>query len=283
MDERRTGWLLILLLAGQLVFLGIHGARKSSTSTYAERFVLRLVGPVAHTISAGGKGLRGLRESVEREGSLRRENAELRREVEALRLKQLRLDELQGEVARLGAALPFASAPFGKLRSVDVVYADHTSWMRTLILFCGDPPARPNQPVLVPEGLVGRVVAVAGRYAKVQLVTDRSAAVGAMLVRTGRQGVARGSGNDSGSLDLDYVPLPADVRPGERVLTAGIDGIYPRGIPLGAVVSVAAGGQLFHKIRLAPAADFGSLVRVYLLESTVLPEEVRKELKDARH
>jgi rod shape-determining protein MreC len=104
-----------------------------------------------------------------------------------------------------------------------------------------------------------------------------------MLVRTGRQGVARGSGNDSGSLDLDYVPLPAEVRAGERVLTAGIDGIYPRGIPLGAVVSVAAGGQLFHKIRLTPAADFGSLVRVYLLESTVLPEEVRKDLKDARH
>ena len=95
--------------------------------------------------------------------------------------------------------------------------------------------------MLSPDGLVGRVFTVAGPYAKVQLITDRAAGVGGMILRTRRQGVVRGGGRGSG-LELDYVPLQADVRPGDRVLTAGIDGVYPRGIPIGTVVSVEPGG-----------------------------------------
>ncbi|HEY9423081.1 MAG TPA: rod shape-determining protein MreC, partial [Thermoanaerobaculia bacterium] len=74
----------------------------------------------------------------------------------------------------------------------------------------------------------------------------------------------------------DYVPLQADVRPGDRVLTAGIDGIYPRGIPIGTVVAVERGGQLFHRIQLAPAVDFGSLDQVYLLDYDAVPPGVRE-------
>ncbi len=137
-------------------------------------------------------------------------------------------------------------------------------------------PARVNQPVLSPEGLVGRVVNVAGPYAKVQLITDRAAGVGGMILRTRRQGVVRGGGRGSGGLELDYVPLQADVRPGDRVLTAGIDGVYPRGIPVGTVVSVEQGGQLFHRIQLAPAVDFGALDQVYLLDYEAVPQKVKE-------
>ena len=96
-----------------------------------------------------------------------------------------------------------------------------------------------------------------------------------------RQGVVRGSGQEAGGLSFDYVPLSADVRPGDMVLTAGIDGVYPRGIPIGTVVSVEAGGQLFHKIRLAPAVDLGALDQVYLLEHAPPPQELLKAAPDA--
>lgn len=281
MDERRTGWLLIVLLAGQLVFLGIEGARKSPRDTYIETLMLRFLGPVARAVAASSAGIAGIGDRLDREESLRRDNHRLRRELDALKLKELRLEELERDAARLRSALPFASAYAGRIRAVDVVYADYASWQRALILYCGDRPAKRDQAVLVPEGLVGRVVAVSGPYAKVQLITDRSAAVGAMLVRTGRQGVVRGSGNDQGGLVLDYVPLQADAKPGDRVLTAGIDGVYPRGIPLGSVVSVKAGGQLFHEIQLTPAADFGTLARVFLLDADPLPAAAREKLNDA--
>lgn len=285
MDERRTGWLLIVLLVGQLVFLAVQGARDQGTDTVLERTGLRLLGPVARSVARVPQNLSEAGEGVKLRGQLLEENRRLRQEVESLRLQLLRLSDVDGDLRRLGAAVRYPTPPAGTIRAVDVVYVDHASWLRTLVLYTGDQPARPNQPVLAPEGLVGRVVTVAGPYAKVQMITDRAASVGGMVLRTRRQGVVRGgatSGTSNGGLELDYVPLQADVRPGDRVLTAGIDGVYPRGIPIGTVVAVEQGGQLFHRIRVVPAVDFGTLDQVYLLDREPLPAAVKEAAPGAR-
>ncbi len=272
MDERRTGWVLIVVLVGQLVYLAIQGARAGETRL--EGVGLRVLGPMAHGVASIPEELAGAREGVKLRGTLLEENRRLRREAEDLRLRLLRLTDVEGELIRLGNAVRYPTPPAGRIRAVDIVYADHTSWLRTLILYTGTVEARRNQPVLSPAGLVGRVVHVAGPYAKVQLITDRAAGVGGMILRTRRQGVVRG-GLGTG-LELDYVPLQADVRPGDRVLTAGIDGVYPRGIPIGTVASVEPGGQLFHRINVAPAVDFGTLDQVYLLEYQAVPQTLKE-------
>ena len=273
MDESRTGWVLIVVLVGQLVLLAIQGARGPG-ETRLEAIGLRLLGPMARGVSAVPRSFSGWREDAKLRDSLLAENRALKSEVEELRLRLLRLSDVESEMLRLGDALRYPTPPAGRIRTVDIVYADYTSWLRTLVLYTGGEPARLNQPVLSPGGLVGRVITVAGPYAKVQLVTDRAASVGAMVLRTRRQGVVRGGGRGSGGLELDYVPLQADVRPGDAVLTAGIDGVFPRGIPLGTVVSVKPGGQLFHRIELAPAVDFGALDQVYLLDYQAVPPRV---------
>ena len=272
MDERRTGWVLIVVLVGQLVYLAIQGARAGETRL--EGVGLRVLGPMAHGVASIPEELSGAREGVKLRGTLLEENRQLHREAEGLRLQLLRLTDVEGELIRLGNAVRYPTPPAGRIRAVDIVYADHTSWLRTLILYTGEVEARRNQPVLSPAGLVGRVVHVAGSYAKVQLITDRAAGVGGMILRTRRQGVVRG-GLGTG-LELDYVPLQADVRPGDRVLTAGIDGVYPRGIPVGTVASVEPGGQLFHRINVAPAVDFGTLDQVYLLEYQAVPQTLKE-------
>ncbi|MEO6193451.1 MAG: rod shape-determining protein MreC [Thermoanaerobaculia bacterium] len=272
MDERRTGWVLIIVLVGQLVYLAIQGARAGETRL--EGVGLRVLGPMAHGVASIPEELSGAREGVKLRGTLLEENRQLRREAADLRLQLLRLTDVEGELLRLGNAVRYPTPPAGRIRAVDIVYADHTSWLRTLILYTGEVEARRNQPVLSPDGLVGRVVHVAGPYAKVQLITDRAAGVGGMILRTRRQGVVRG-GLGTG-LELDYVPLQADVRPGDRVLTAGIDGVYPRGIPIGTVASVEPGGQLFHRINVAPAVDFGTLDQVYLLEYQAVPQTLKE-------
>jgi len=282
-DERRTGWLLILVLAGQLVFLAVRVPGRGGHGTALESAGLRVLGPVARLVSATSEGFAGTREGFTLHGQLMAENRALKREVMDLKLQLLRSGDLGGEMARLGAAVGYAAPPAGDIRAADVVYVDRSSFLRTLVLYAGSRPARFNQPVLAPEGLVGRVVVTAGPYAKVQLITDRAAAVGAMALRTRRQGVVRGSARDSGSaLELDYVPLQADVRVGDRIVTAGIDGIYPRGIPVGTVVSVEPGGQLFHKITISPAVDFGSLDQVFLLDHEPVPNSIKEALPGAR-
>jgi rod shape-determining protein MreC len=280
-NERRTGWLLIAILLVQLVFVAVEGARRSRSYTYVETAGLRLLGPVARLVSSVAGGVSGMRNGITLQSELLAENRRLLHQVEDLQLRLLRLGDLEQEVARLGDAVRYQTPLSGRIRAADVVYADHASWLRTLVLYCGTQPARVNQPVLAPLGLVGRVVAVAGPYAKVQLITDRAASVGGMILRNRRQGVVRGSGQDDGGLNLDYVPLSADVRPGDQVLTAGIDGVYPRGIPVGTVVSVEAGGQLFHRIVVAPGVDFGTLDQVYLLEYAGVPAEVEKAVPGA--
>ena len=274
MDERRTGWVLIIVLAGQLVYLAMQGARAGDT--LLESLALRLLGPAARTVASLPKGVVGLGEGVRTRGRLQEENRRLRREVEDLKLRLLQLNDVEVEARRLGAAVRHASPPIGRIRAVDIVYVDHASWLRTLVIYTGDAQARVDQPVLSANGLVGRVVTVAGQYAKVQLVTDRAASVGAMILRTRRQGIVRGSGRGTESLELEFVPLQADVRPGDAVQTAGIDGVYPRGIPIGTVTSVTQGGQLFHRIQLAPAVDFGTLDQVYLLEFEPVPKDLRE-------
>jgi rod shape-determining protein MreC len=72
------------------------------------------------------------------------------------------------------------------------------------------------------------------------------------------------------------------VRVGDRVLTAGIDGVYPRGIPVGTVVKVENAGQLFHSILVAPAVDLGALDQVYLLDHSPIPQEVREAVPGVR-
>jgi rod shape-determining protein MreC len=275
LDERRTGWVLIIMLAGQLVLLAVQGSRDAGTSRL-EALGLRVLGPVAQTVSSAPRSLTEAREGMKTRRRLIEENRRLRAEVEDLRLRLLHLSDIEGEALRLGAALRYPAPPSGRIRAVDVVYVDHASWLRTLVLYVGGEPARLSQPVLSPEGLVGRVVSVAGPYARVQLITDRAASVGGMVLRTRRQGVVRGGGRGGGILELDYVPLQADVRPGDRVVTAGIDGVYPRGIPIGTVVSVEQGGQLFHRIQLAPAVDLGTLDHVYLLDHQAVPQDLKE-------
>ena len=283
MDERRTGWLLIAVLVGQLILLAVQVPGPDGSSTYLEAVGLRAIAPFARFISWVSGGFSGTREGMRLRRSLIAENRALRAEVERLRLRLLRAEDVEGELARLGAAVGYSTPPAGRIRAADVVYLDSASWLRTLILYVGDRPARVNQPVLAPRGLVGRVVVVAGPYAKVQLISDRAAAVGGMALRTRRQGIVRGTGGGPAEreLELDYVPLQADVRVGDRVVTAGIDGIYPRGIPVGTVSSVKPGGQLFHRIRIDPAVDFDALDQVFLLEHEPVPSEVKEALPGA--
>jgi rod shape-determining protein MreC len=94
-----------------------------------------------------------------------------------------------------------------------------------------------------------------------------------MVERTRRQGIVRG-GSDA-SLDLQFIPLQADLEIGDRVVTAGIDGVYPRGIPIGVITSAEPGNDLFYVVELMPAVDFGTVDHVYILDRELLPDALR--------
>lgn len=272
MTERRTRWLFLVLLLGQLLLLTAQIPAAGAEESYLEKGLLRLVGPLMHLVASTSDLITGLTDEVALNRRLKNENQQLRAEVIELRRRQIELFGVREDLERLTAALEYQRAAPGPLKVADIVFIDHTSWLQNLVMAVKG-GAEKNQPVVSAKGLVGRVVLVSGPYAKVQLITDRAASVGVMLERTRRQGIVRGVGR--GGLELGFVPLQADVRVADTVVTAGIDGVYPRGIPVGRVAVVEPGDELFLRIRVTPSVEFGLLDQVYVLDREPIPDEVK--------
>ena len=237
---------------------------------------MRSLAPLATLVNSIGDGMRNMGSNVRLNRSLIEENDRLRAQIQELQRENMRLFGAQADMQRLSIALGYQRAAGLPLKVADIVYIDHASWLQTAIVLIEEGAVEPDQPVVSTSGLVGRVVLTAGAYAKIQLITDRSASVGVMIQRTRRQGVVRGSG--AGSLELDYIPAQADVRTGDLVVTAGIDGVYPRGVPVGTISAVAAGSELFHRIRVAPLVEFGLLDQVFVLDRETIPTELKGDL-----
>jgi rod shape-determining protein MreC len=277
--ERRSRWLLVLVLVGQLVLLSLQAPGSSADQSLLETVTLRAVAPLGRIVFAGGGVLGAGREWFRSRSALREENETLVERVRTLEEERIRFFGLEEQLERLEAAVRYQPPGEGQVRAVDVVHVDFGEWFQTMILYVGEGGARFQQPVLTANGVIGRVAVVAGPYAKVQLIIDRAASVGAMNERTRRQGIVRGG--EGVSLEMDFVPLQADVSVGDRIVTAGIDGVYPRGLPLGDVVAVEPGNELFYHIRLTPTVDFGQLDQVFLLETEPIAGELLEDV-DAR-
>lgn len=122
----------------------------------------------------------------------------------------------------------------------------------------------PSMAVITPKGIVGRVIATAANASRVQLLIDRHAAAGAITERARVGGMVVPAENAAG-LTMDLVPNLQDVQPGDLVVTSGVDGIYPRGFPIGSVDAVTGNRGLYLNITVRPAVDFNSLEEVLVV------------------
>lgn len=279
MSPNRTRLLFVALVVAQLFLLAGQARDPRGASSLLEGAFLRALSPLGRLVAAGGETVGGAREALRGRAALETENRSLRAEVRELRRERLRLAGLALETEELARGAGIEAASGLELRAARVVYLDRRSDLRTLVLEVGARGARRDQPVVAETGLVGRVIETAGRYAKVQLVTDRAAAVAVQLEAARRQGVLRGAG--PGRLEVDYVPRQVEVAVGDRVVTAGVDGVYPRGLAVGVVSAVEPGNEMFHRVEVEPAVDLANLSLVYLLESATPPAALTRGAGDA--
>ena len=113
------------------------------------------------------------------------------------------------------------------------------------------------------DGIVGRTVLLSRHQSQVQLITNPDASVGVMLERTRVPGVLRGSGDFL--LDLNYVGNSEQVESGDVVLSSGLDGIFPKGLAIGKVVSSCKGKGVFRSIKVQPFVDFMRIEEISIL------------------
>jgi rod shape-determining protein MreC len=117
--------------------------------------------------------------------------------------------------------------------------------------------------VMTADGIVGKILLVYPSVSQVLLISDQSSGVGALLEKTRLQGVLRGAA--SGEVVLERVMADEEVQVGENVLTSGGDQIFPKGLPVGTVMKVGNGKELFLNIKIKPAANLSKLEEVMVL------------------
>lgn len=198
--------------------------------------------------------------------SLRAENDRLARENFANAGVLQELKSLQAENARLRALLG-ARERFGvSATAAEVVYAARDPFSRRIVIDKGMRDAvEAGQPVVDENGLLGQVTRAYPWLAEVTLVTDKSHFVPVQNLRNGLRAVLSGTGSD-GVLELRFVPVNADHQNGDELVTSGIDGVYPPGLPVARVTQVERSAtQLFARITCTPLAGVSNHTQVLLL------------------
>lgn len=282
-ENRHSRLLLAGLVVSHLVIVS-HQVDTGGGTSLLERTAFLALAPIQRSVAAairlleagwsGYVGLRGVHD----------ENARLAARTRELELELERSRSLAEESARLRelldlkAALPYESV------SAEVLSRDGTPWFRGVTIDKGSADGvRLQAPVISPSGIVGRVVKLGAQAARVQLLLDRDAAIGALIERTRVNGVLAGQVGfaDRGTADLvmRYVPALAEVAVGDRVLSSGLDRIYPKGLVVGRVRSVGAASGLFREVVVTPSARFDQLEQVLVLklpdQDVTLTESVR--------
>lgn len=153
-----------------------------------------------------------------------------------------------------------------------VVARDPSPWMNTLIVDRGsDDGVGRGCPVVVAAGIVGFVLEASGGYAKVLLMVDRNSSADVLVQETRARGVASGTGDTV--LRLQYALRQLTIPMGAVVVTSGLDGIYPKGLRVGAVTQVLRKNSgMFQEIEITPSVDFKTLEEVMIVLNPPHPE-----------
>ena len=198
----------------------------------------------------------------------------MRGEVEAMRADVELGRERAAENERLRRLLGMREDLAPKSVGADVVAARVSDQSRLIVVAAGTSEGvKPDLPAVAWGGAVGRVVTTDSSFAKVRLITDPWSRVAGIVQRSRVEGIVVGKGD--GPLQMTYVPKYADVAIGDRVITSGLDGVFPRGFGIGRVIEVGEPIGASKSIRITPEVDFASLEEVLIVQQPavgLLPE-----------
>jgi rod shape-determining protein MreC len=209
-----------------------------------------------------------LRHIEEENLKLRREIAILQEDTSQLRERAAGTDRLR-ELLTLKEELPYTTI------AARVIARDPTNWYRSIVINKGeDDGVATDMGVMTPSGAVGRVVKVQGQISIVLLIIDRNNAITGLVQRTRDEGIVEGT--EKGTAWIKYLPLLSNVKVGDIVVTSGMVGGFPRGLPIGRITRIERReAELFLSAEIQPETDFGRLEEVLIIttprESANLP------------
>jgi rod shape-determining protein MreC len=268
----------LVLLAGvvivQMLFLAVQ-IKRDSQGRLIRSWTVGAISPFERTGAWGFGRVRGIWSHYFALQNASRENENLRRENNALKLQLEQLRSKAAEADRLALLINFRQLNRNvPMLGARVIGASADTASHTIFLDRGEREGvRRNMAVITPDGAVGKIIEAFSNSAQVLLLTDKEGGVGAMLADSRIQSPVGGTGEPL--LVMKYIPNDDTVNVGDRVITSGMDRIFPKDLPVGTVTDVKPGNP-FKLIHVRPAANLERLEEVIVL-LTVHPLELHKE------
>jgi rod shape-determining protein MreC len=216
---------------------------------------------IQKSITSVSSGLKTLEEVEQDNASLKVENRSLKATNQALR-------DVEHEVNRLRRALAYRERSVFRLVPAEIVARDASTWWRTATINRGkNDHIETDMPVVTDEGLVGKTTTVSDNVSVVLLISDENCRVAATVEGTKEQGIVSGERVNvsvSPLLELNFLTKQANLQPGGKVYTSGVGGVFPSGLPIGAVQSYRV-RELDGQAKVMPAADLSHLEDVFVV------------------
>jgi rod shape-determining protein MreC len=273
----------IFLLAGVVLLQVLLLALQIKRDSEGRLIRVWTVGAFSPFERAGNHGIGHLRETWRHYFALQnasRENEQLRRENDDLKMQVNQLQSKANEADRLALLLNFHKSHENvPMLGARVIATSAGTASATIMLDRGSKDhLKKNMGVITPEGVVGKIVEVYDNTSEVLLLTDKDSGVGAMLGNSRVQSPVGGAGEPL--LVMKYVANDDVVNVGERVVTSGMDRIFPRDLPIGTITDIKPGNP-FKSIRIRPSAHLERLEEVIVL-LTLTPLQMNQEAEAAK-
>ena len=236
----------------------VHGLRSAAMTVTTP---LRLVGStLASPFGAVGNAVTNATASRETLSELKKENERLTKQVAELAEAEKTAERLQGLV-------DLQSTYKLKSTAARIIGSAGDAWSNTVTIDKGASSGfEPGMPVCGDGGVIGQIVETSATTSTVRLITDEQSGVSAMVQSTRAQGMLQGQAD--GTLRLSYVPADAEVKEGDIIITSGIGGKFPKGLPLGTVASIErASNAVYYTIVVRAASTAESNEEVLVVTS----------------
>ncbi len=279
-SRHRSLVLLAVVVVAQILLLAVQ-IRRERQGRLIRVWTVAVISPFERAGSWGAQKIRGTWNNYFALRGATRENQQLRKDIDDLKIQVSTLQSRAREGDRLAALLHFRQAHADvPMLPARVIGGSADAASQTIYIDRGERDGvRRNMGVITPDGVAGKVVETFRDVSQVLLITDKDSGVDTLLADSRIQSPVRGMGEPL--LDMKYVMSEETVNVGDHAVTSGMDRIFPKDLSVGTIVSVETQkGNAFKIVRVRPAAQLNRLEEVIVLLS-LRPLELKKETQPA--
>ena len=253
-----------LFLSLYILTVSARGQLKNEPVSVVLMWLMR---PLQIAAQATSGWLIGIQENYVTLSGFKLENERLRNRIQTLEVERQKLFEAEATHRKLQQLLDFRAQLPGKSVTASIIADSASSWFQGCVLDKGSTDGvQKDMAVVTPLGVVGKVVSTSTRSAKVILLTDANSGIDVLIQRTRSRGIVSGS-LESG-LVLKYMKRSEDIQVGDRLITSGLDGVFPKGLMVGAVTKVNKQNVgLFQFVEVLPAVQPSRVEEVLVVAS----------------